>query len=71
MSTVATEVGSVADRVASSQRAKYPLGSRTLDFWMLGGFSILLWFSLYLFLKWSALLNLLGAVLPAIAVALA
>lgn len=71
MSTVSSAVEAAAGISQPAQPQRHLLGSRLLDFWMLGGFSSLLWLPLYLLLKQSATLVSLGLALPAVALALA
>jgi len=71
MSTVATEVVDIGHRTIPVQQGSSLLGSRTLDFWMLGGFSILVWLPLYVFLDRIAAVRSFGLALPTLAFALA
>jgi len=71
MSTISSATETTAGISQPAQPQRHLLGSRLLDFWMLGGFSLLLWFPLYLLVNHSATLVSLGLALPAAALALA
>jgi hypothetical protein len=71
MSTISSAVETAAGISQPAQHQRHLLGSRILDFWMLGGLSLLLWLPLYLLLNQSATLVSLGLALPAVALTLA
>jgi len=68
LSTVTSELPVGMSASLPETHRNHLLGSRWIDFWFLGGLSVLLWIPLYFFLNSSTLIQSLGAALPGAAI---